>query len=55
MWHPHVTVAAVIEHNGKFLLVRDNTSSGIKLNRPAGHLEPNETLIDAVIHDNFVY
>lgn len=51
MWHPHVTVAAVIEHNGKFLLVRDNTSSGIKLNQPAGHLEPNETLIDAVIRE----
>ncbi len=51
MWHPHVTVAAVIEHNGKFLLVRDDTSTGIKLNQPAGHLEPNEIIIDAVVRE----
>lgn len=42
-WKPHVTVAAVIEQGGKFLLVEEHTSDGLKLNNPAGHLEPGET------------
>lgn len=42
-WKPHVTVAAVIEREGRFLLVEEHTSDGLKLNNPAGHLEPNET------------
>lgn len=51
MWHAHVTVAAIIEHNQQFILVSDQTKNGIKLNQPAGHLEANETLIDAVIRE----
>lgn len=51
MWHPNVTVAAIIEHNSKFIMVSDKTINGIKLNQPAGHLDPNETLIDAVIRE----
>lgn len=51
MWHAHVTVAAIIEYNQKFILVSDKTSTGIKLNQPAGHLDPNETLIDAVVRE----
>lgn len=51
MWQPHITVAAVIEHQGSFLLVSDNTSRGVMLNQPAGHLEPNEDLIAAVIRE----
>lgn len=50
-WKPHVTVAAVIEREGRFLLVEEDTEFGIKFNQPAGHLEPNETLIDAVIRE----
>ncbi len=50
-WAPHVTVAAIIEHNHKFLFVEENTRSGIKLNQPAGHLEPDESIIDAVIRE----
>jgi len=42
-WKPHVTVAAVIEREGRFLLVEEQTSDGLKLNNPAGHLEPGET------------
>jgi len=38
-----VTVAAVIEHGGRFLLVEEETKLGLKLNTPAGHLEPGET------------
>ncbi|MFV1982763.1 MAG: NUDIX hydrolase [Thiohalomonadales bacterium] len=50
-WTPHVTVAAIIEKNNKFLFVEENTRNGIKLNQPAGHLEPNETIINAVIRE----
>ncbi|CAG7856847.1 hypothetical protein MCAMS1_01491 [biofilm metagenome] len=48
VWKPHVTVAAVIEREGRFLLVEEHTASGLKFNQPAGHLEENESLIDAV-------
>jgi ADP-ribose pyrophosphatase YjhB (NUDIX family) len=47
-WKPHVTVAAVIEQDNRFLLVEENTNVGLKFNQPAGHLEPNEDLIDAI-------
>ncbi len=48
VWKPHVTVAAVIERDGKFLLVEEHTSSGLQFNQPAGHLEESESLIAAV-------
>jgi 8-oxo-dGTP pyrophosphatase MutT (NUDIX family) len=48
IWKPSVTVAAIIERDGKFLLVEEETSDGIRFNQPAGHLDPNESLIDAV-------
>lgn len=51
MWQTHITVAAVIEYKEQFLLVSDKTSNGIKLNQPAGHLEKNESLTDAVIRE----
>ena len=41
---PAVTVASVIEREGRFLLVREETRNGPRLNQPAGHLEPGETL-----------
>lgn len=44
IWKPHVTVAAVIERDGKFLLVEENTDDGVRLNQPAGHWENHETL-----------
>lgn len=44
IWKPNVTVAAVIEQDGKFLLVEEQTERGILFNQPAGHWEPNETL-----------
>jgi len=40
---PTVTVAAIVERGGAFLLVREQTRNGLKLNQPAGHLEPGET------------
>lgn len=45
-WKPSVTVAAIIEQDGKFLLVEEHTPEGLKLNNPAGHLEPSESLAD---------
>jgi len=44
IWKPNVTVAAVIEREGKFLLVEEETAQGLRFNQPAGHWEPNETL-----------
>ena len=42
-WKPSVTVAAVIERDGLFLLVEEETSEGLKLNNAAGHLDPGES------------
>ncbi len=42
-WKPSVTVAAIIEKDGKFLLVEEHTPTGLGLNNPAGHLEPGES------------
>jgi len=50
-WAPHVTVAAIIERDGKFLLVDEVVNGNRVLNQPAGHLEEGETLIDAVIRE----
>jgi 8-oxo-dGTP pyrophosphatase MutT (NUDIX family) len=50
-WKPAVTVAAVIEHDGRFLLVEEETSAGVRINQPAGHLDPGESLIDACVRE----
>ena len=50
-WKPNVTVAAVVERDGAFLLVEEQTSTGIRYNQPAGHLEAGESLLDAVIRE----
>lgn len=51
IWKPHVTVAAVIERDGKFLLVEEETSQGLRLNQPAGHLEAGESLLTATARE----
>ena len=48
VWKPNVTVAAVVEQDGRFLLVEEETSEGVRLNQPAGHLEPDESIAAAV-------
>ncbi len=45
-WKPSVTVAAVIERQGRYLLVEEHTPEGLKLNNPAGHLDPGESPAD---------
>ncbi len=47
VWQPSVTVAAVIERDGRFLLVEELQDGRQVLNQPAGHLDPGETLIEA--------
>jgi phosphatase NudJ len=42
-WKPSVTVAAIIEKDGRFLLVEEHTPEGLRLNNPAGHLDPGES------------
>ena len=51
IWKPNVTVAAVIERDGKFLLVEEETSQGLRYNQPAGHLEADESLLAAVTRE----
>jgi 8-oxo-dGTP pyrophosphatase MutT (NUDIX family) len=50
-WKPSVTVAAVVERDGRFLMVEEDTPDGAKLNQPAGHLDPGESLIDGAIRE----
>lgn len=50
-WKPHVTVAAVVEQDGRFLLVEESIDGRICFNQPAGHLEEGESLIEAVIRE----
>jgi 8-oxo-dGTP pyrophosphatase MutT (NUDIX family) len=51
IWKPNTTVAAIVEQNGQFLLVEEETADGIRLNQPAGHLENGETLLQAVVRE----
>lgn len=48
VWKPHVTVAAIIEQDNRFLLVEEHTANGIAFNQPAGHLEPGESLVQGI-------
>ena len=51
VWKPHVTVAAVVQRDGKFLLVEEETDAGLAFYQPAGHLEVGESLLDAVVRE----
>ncbi|MGA0572216.1 NUDIX hydrolase [Variovorax sp. VNK109] len=50
-WKPSVTVAAVIEREGRFLLVEEETDGGLKFNNPAGHLDPGESPVDGCVRE----
>ena len=51
IWKPHATVAAIIERDNKFLLVEEMVQGQAVFNQPAGHLDPDENLVDAVIRE----
>ena len=50
-WHAHVTVAAVIEQDSRFLMIEEEAYGNTVFNQPAGHLEKGESLVDAVIRE----
>lgn len=50
-WKPSVTVAAVIERDGKYLLIEEHTPEGLRLNNPAGHLDPGESPDAGVVRE----
>ncbi|MCE4539123.1 NUDIX hydrolase [Pelomonas sp. P7] len=50
-FRPSVTVAAVIAHEGRYLLVEEETPEGLRLNNPAGHLEQGESPLQAVVRE----
>lgn len=47
-WAPHVVVAAIVERDGRYLIVEEMIAGERRLNQPAGHWEQGETLIEAV-------
>ena len=51
IWKPNVTVAAIAERGGRFLLVEEQDDGRLVLNQPAGHLERNESLLAAVTRE----
>ena len=53
VWKPHTTVAAIIERDNKFLMVEELVNNKRVFNQPAGHLDSDESLIDATIRETF--
>ena len=51
IWKPHATVAAIVEKDGQYLMVEEDVEGEIVYNQPAGHLDPGEDLIEAVIRE----
>ncbi len=51
VWTPRVTVAAVVEQSGRYLLVEELADDAVVFNQPAGHLDADESLLDAVIRE----
>lgn len=51
VWKPHATVAAIIEEDGKFLMVEEMSAGKLVYNQPAGHLDPGESLLTAAIRE----
>jgi 8-oxo-dGTP pyrophosphatase MutT (NUDIX family) len=50
-WKPSVTVAGIIEKDGRYLLVEEHTPKGLMLNNPAGHLDPGESPLQGCIRE----
>ena len=52
-WRPDLTVAAVVQRDGRFLIVEERIGNAAVFNQPAGHVEDRETLLDAVVRETF--
>lgn len=51
-WVPHITVATIVEENGKFLCVEELSSNGkAVINQPAGHVERGESIVEAAVRE----
>ncbi|MFT7091919.1 MAG: ADP-ribose pyrophosphatase YjhB (NUDIX family) [Candidatus Azotimanducaceae bacterium] len=50
-WPPHITVATVVQRDQTYLMVEEEDNHQRVINQPAGHLEPNETLLAAAIRE----
>ncbi len=50
-WHPHTTVACIVENNDRFLMVEEKEQGKTVFNQPAGHLDEHETLFEAAIRE----
>jgi 8-oxo-dGTP pyrophosphatase MutT (NUDIX family) len=50
-WQPDVTVATVVVRDGRLLMVEENAGGRLVLNQPAGHLEPDESLVEAALRE----
>lgn len=50
-WQPDVTVATVVVRDGRLLMVEETVGGQRVLNQPAGHLEPDESLVDAALRE----
>ena len=51
LWRPHVTVAALAERDGRFLMVEEEADGTLVYNQPAGHLDEGESLLTAVARE----
>ncbi|SDU02888.1 NUDIX hydrolase [Halopseudomonas salegens] len=50
-FNPHLTVATIVEHDGRFLMVEEMQGQRLVINQPAGHLEADESLIEAAVRE----
>ena len=51
VWKPHATVAAIIEREQKFLMIEELVDGERVINQPAGHLDPDESLVEAAVRE----
>lgn len=50
-WQPDVTVATLVVDGGRLLCVEERVGGRLVINQPAGHLEPDESLLDAAVRE----
>lgn len=51
LWHPDVTVATIVARDGRLLVVEESVRGRLVINQPAGHLEPDESLVEAAVRE----
>jgi NADH pyrophosphatase NudC (nudix superfamily) len=49
--HPEITVAAITENHGRFLVVEELINQRLVFNQPAGHVEQGESLLEAIVRE----